>query len=228
LECLDVFGHVEDAVFKQPLDELRHLKAIYMAKALDSQSERTELSNLRELIPPRTYACAGRRDRREVFQTILYRVHLPAGIDIRAKVGRSRMFNLDISEELACTVVLILWQEEKGHVFGSEVEVTNNSPLSLPLEPIRNPRIVAGMIDERRQRPERIQGIHPAVRCRLDEPHDGLSLLAILIEIPERRSTLCHHDVLSKPDAVEAAALHKAIEFVEGDLAETYDAMQGE
>jgi hypothetical protein len=32
LECLDVFGHVEDAVFKQPLDELGHLKAIYVAK----------------------------------------------------------------------------------------------------------------------------------------------------------------------------------------------------
>ena len=32
LECLDVFGHVEDAVFRQPLDEDRHLKAIYLAK----------------------------------------------------------------------------------------------------------------------------------------------------------------------------------------------------
>lgn len=33
LECLDVFGHVEDAVFRQPLDELEHLKAIYVARA---------------------------------------------------------------------------------------------------------------------------------------------------------------------------------------------------
>ncbi len=31
LECLDVFGHVEDAVFQQPLNELKHLKAIYIA-----------------------------------------------------------------------------------------------------------------------------------------------------------------------------------------------------
>ena len=34
LECLDVFGHVEDAVFRQPLDELSHLKAIYVARGL--------------------------------------------------------------------------------------------------------------------------------------------------------------------------------------------------
>ena len=33
LKCLDVFGHVEDAIFHQPLDELRHLKAIYIARA---------------------------------------------------------------------------------------------------------------------------------------------------------------------------------------------------
>lgn len=33
LECLDVFGHVEDAVFRQPLDELSHLKAIYVARS---------------------------------------------------------------------------------------------------------------------------------------------------------------------------------------------------
>jgi SAM-dependent methyltransferase len=33
LECLDVFGHTEDAVFCQPLDELSHLKAIYIARA---------------------------------------------------------------------------------------------------------------------------------------------------------------------------------------------------
>jgi SAM-dependent methyltransferase len=33
LECLDVFGHVEDAVFRQPLDELTHFKAIYVARS---------------------------------------------------------------------------------------------------------------------------------------------------------------------------------------------------
>jgi SAM-dependent methyltransferase len=32
MECLEVFGHVEDAVFQQPLDELKHLKAIYIAR----------------------------------------------------------------------------------------------------------------------------------------------------------------------------------------------------
>jgi len=32
LDCLDVFGHVEDAVFKQPLDELTHTKAVYIAR----------------------------------------------------------------------------------------------------------------------------------------------------------------------------------------------------
>lgn len=32
LRCLDVFGHVEDAVFRQPLDEDRHLKAIYVVR----------------------------------------------------------------------------------------------------------------------------------------------------------------------------------------------------
>ena len=31
LECLDVFGHGFDAVLKQPLDELVHTKAVYMA-----------------------------------------------------------------------------------------------------------------------------------------------------------------------------------------------------
>jgi SAM-dependent methyltransferase len=36
LECLDVFGHVEDAVFRQPLDELSHLKAIYVARSAAS------------------------------------------------------------------------------------------------------------------------------------------------------------------------------------------------
>ena len=33
LECLDVFGHDDDAVFEQPLDELRHTKAIYIASS---------------------------------------------------------------------------------------------------------------------------------------------------------------------------------------------------
>jgi len=33
LESLEVFGHVEDAVFRQPLDEERHLKAIYVARS---------------------------------------------------------------------------------------------------------------------------------------------------------------------------------------------------
>lgn len=32
LECLDVFGHGFDAVLKQPLEELVHTKAIYMAR----------------------------------------------------------------------------------------------------------------------------------------------------------------------------------------------------
>lgn len=32
LECLDVFGHGLDAVLKQPLDELAHTKAVYMAR----------------------------------------------------------------------------------------------------------------------------------------------------------------------------------------------------
>jgi SAM-dependent methyltransferase len=33
LECLDVFGHADDAVPQQPLDELRHSKAVYIAGA---------------------------------------------------------------------------------------------------------------------------------------------------------------------------------------------------
>lgn len=33
LECLDVFGHEEDAVLKQPLDELLHSKAVYLARS---------------------------------------------------------------------------------------------------------------------------------------------------------------------------------------------------
>jgi SAM-dependent methyltransferase len=33
LECLDVFGHHEDAVPQQPLDELAHAKAVYIARA---------------------------------------------------------------------------------------------------------------------------------------------------------------------------------------------------
>ncbi len=32
LECLDVFGHGHDAVLRQPLDELGHTKAIYIAR----------------------------------------------------------------------------------------------------------------------------------------------------------------------------------------------------
>lgn len=32
LECLDVFGHGHDAVLKQPLDELVHTKAVYIAR----------------------------------------------------------------------------------------------------------------------------------------------------------------------------------------------------
>ena len=32
LECLDVFGHGFDAVPKQPVDELVHSKAVYMAR----------------------------------------------------------------------------------------------------------------------------------------------------------------------------------------------------
>jgi SAM-dependent methyltransferase len=33
LECLAVFGHGEDAIFQEPLDEARHTKAIYVARA---------------------------------------------------------------------------------------------------------------------------------------------------------------------------------------------------
>jgi ubiquinone/menaquinone biosynthesis C-methylase UbiE len=36
LECLEIFGHGEDAVFTQPLDELAHTKAVYVARALQS------------------------------------------------------------------------------------------------------------------------------------------------------------------------------------------------
>ncbi len=32
LECLDVFGHGHDAVLKQPLRELQHTKAVYIAR----------------------------------------------------------------------------------------------------------------------------------------------------------------------------------------------------
>jgi ubiquinone/menaquinone biosynthesis C-methylase UbiE len=32
LECLDVFGHGHDAVLKQPVDELEHAKAVYIAR----------------------------------------------------------------------------------------------------------------------------------------------------------------------------------------------------
>jgi SAM-dependent methyltransferase len=32
LECLDVFGHGEDAVLEQPLEDLRHSKAVYLAQ----------------------------------------------------------------------------------------------------------------------------------------------------------------------------------------------------
>jgi SAM-dependent methyltransferase len=35
LECLDVFGHGHDAVLKQPLDELVHTKAVYIARRAD-------------------------------------------------------------------------------------------------------------------------------------------------------------------------------------------------
>jgi SAM-dependent methyltransferase len=34
LECLDVFGHGYDAVLKQPVDELVHTKAVYIARRL--------------------------------------------------------------------------------------------------------------------------------------------------------------------------------------------------
>ena len=35
-ECLDVFGHGFDAIPQQPLDELVHTKAIYLARPADS------------------------------------------------------------------------------------------------------------------------------------------------------------------------------------------------
>jgi SAM-dependent methyltransferase len=35
LECLDVFGHSIDAVLKQPVDELAHVKAVFIARAAD-------------------------------------------------------------------------------------------------------------------------------------------------------------------------------------------------
>jgi SAM-dependent methyltransferase len=33
LECLDVYGHHHDAIPKQPLDEVAHTKAVYIARA---------------------------------------------------------------------------------------------------------------------------------------------------------------------------------------------------
>lgn len=35
LECLDVYGHHHDAIPQQPLDELKHMKAVYIARAAD-------------------------------------------------------------------------------------------------------------------------------------------------------------------------------------------------
>ena len=35
LECLDVYGHGEDGIFKQPLREESHSKAVYVARAAD-------------------------------------------------------------------------------------------------------------------------------------------------------------------------------------------------
>ena len=32
LECLEVFGHGFDAVLKQPVDDLVHSKAVYLAR----------------------------------------------------------------------------------------------------------------------------------------------------------------------------------------------------
>jgi SAM-dependent methyltransferase len=34
LECLDVFGHRDDAIPEQPLDEIEHSKAVYIARAV--------------------------------------------------------------------------------------------------------------------------------------------------------------------------------------------------
>lgn len=36
LECLELYGHHYDAVLKQPLDEIAHTKAVYIARAADS------------------------------------------------------------------------------------------------------------------------------------------------------------------------------------------------
>jgi hypothetical protein len=36
LECLDVFGHGHDGIPKQPLDEIAHSKAVYIARAAQS------------------------------------------------------------------------------------------------------------------------------------------------------------------------------------------------
>jgi SAM-dependent methyltransferase len=35
LECLDVFGHGFDAIFEQPMDDLAHSKAVYLARAAE-------------------------------------------------------------------------------------------------------------------------------------------------------------------------------------------------
>ena len=35
LECLDVFGHDHDAILEQPLDEVKHTKAVYIARPVN-------------------------------------------------------------------------------------------------------------------------------------------------------------------------------------------------
>jgi SAM-dependent methyltransferase len=37
LECLDVYGHHHDAIPHQPLDEVKHAKGVYIARAADGQ-----------------------------------------------------------------------------------------------------------------------------------------------------------------------------------------------
>jgi hypothetical protein len=38
LECLDVYGHHHDAIPHQPLDEVKHAKGVYIARAAGSNA----------------------------------------------------------------------------------------------------------------------------------------------------------------------------------------------
>ena len=93
-----------------------------------------------------------------------------------------------VGEELSRAGVVLFRQEQERDLVRREANVANDAPLALPFKPVRDPAVVARVVDERRQLPQRVVAIDTAGTRGADLRLDQLRLCAVLVEVPQGRA----------------------------------------